>query len=101
VGDEDRLEAYARARAHAGRAGPFRACTSGLVLPRERKSVEPSEAEWKSLSDRVRSRTAWPGATASGGRLGPAVHPDRRRRSAGEGAVGQPDHELGQGDDQC
>jgi SRSO17 transposase len=47
-GSEDRFEGYvealARALGHADRAVPFRHYTTGLLLPLERKSVEPMAA---------------------------------------------------------
>ena len=47
-GSEPRFSAYVEtltaALAHADRAGPFRACCTGLLLPGPRKSVEPMAA---------------------------------------------------------
>jgi SRSO17 transposase len=38
------VEAIASALAHAGRAAPFQSCRAGLLLPGDRKTVEPMAA---------------------------------------------------------
>jgi SRSO17 transposase len=62
AGDETRLASYlehlASSLGHADRRAPFGSYCKGLILPGERKSVEPIAARveelWRKLGDGVR-----------------------------------------------
>ena len=67
-GGEERFAAYltglSQALGHADRVGPFRSSCTGLLLPGERKSVEPMAARRRCSGASRRSRCRMAGREA-------------------------------------